>query len=177
MPSDVDPRQMSLFAAAWTVGSLAWLAASANIHSLTYYETTGWKGLMEEEQGASAPRLFHYRPGSVFPAFHALADVADFQWTNATVSSHPLEVEALALINDRNQRRILVANLTEQTQAMKVQTGGGQARVRTLDETNALEAMDRPESFRENPGELQEAVGGKLKLTLRPFAVARIDLF
>ena len=36
---------MSLFAAAWTVGSLAGLA-EAGVASITYYETVGWRGIM-----------------------------------------------------------------------------------------------------------------------------------
>ena len=35
LPSDVDPRQFSLFGAGWTLGSIARLAATGFIHSLT----------------------------------------------------------------------------------------------------------------------------------------------
>ncbi len=40
LPAEVDPRQMSLLGAGWTLGSLSALIA-AGASSLTYYETTG----------------------------------------------------------------------------------------------------------------------------------------
>ena len=43
LPSQVDVRQMSLFGAGWTVGSLKYLCES-EAYSLTYFETTGWRG-------------------------------------------------------------------------------------------------------------------------------------
>src|SRR5205823_13641010 len=43
LPAAVDPRQPSLFAAGWTVGSLKYVAESG-VASATYFETTGWRG-------------------------------------------------------------------------------------------------------------------------------------
>ena len=43
LPRQVDPRQMSLFGAAWTVGSVKSLA-EAGAAAMTYFETTGWRG-------------------------------------------------------------------------------------------------------------------------------------
>ncbi len=57
LPDAVDPRQMSLFGAAWTAGSIKYLAESGAA-SLTYYETTGWQGLIERETGSPLPELF-----------------------------------------------------------------------------------------------------------------------
>jgi hypothetical protein len=42
----VDVRQPSLFAAAWTAGSLANLAPTS-VEALTFFETVGWRGLIE----------------------------------------------------------------------------------------------------------------------------------
>ncbi len=55
LPPQVDVRQMSLFGAGWTVGSLKYLAGS-DVQSLTYFETTGWRGVMETEAGSPASR-------------------------------------------------------------------------------------------------------------------------
>ena len=86
LPSSVDPRQRTLFGAAWTVGSLARLLPVVGIESLTYYETIGWKGLMEAEHGNPLPDQFESRPGEIFPiyhVFHALAEAkALFPVTN-----------------------------------------------------------------------------------------------
>ena len=54
LPSAVDHRQMSLLGAAWTVGSIASLAA-AGADSVTWYETVGWRGLIERESGSPVP--------------------------------------------------------------------------------------------------------------------------
>ena len=178
LPGDVDPRQMSLFGAGWTLGSISRLAATANVHSLSYFETTGWRGLMETEAGSPLPEKFPSLPGAVFPVYHVFADLAEFpgKQIHLTYSSHPLLIEGLTLVNTRGQRRILVANLSAQIQEAKIKTGTCKARVRYLDESNAEEAMRNPESFRAQPGLAAQSVSGKIELELLPFALARIDI-
>ena len=175
LPGDVDARQLSLFGAAWTLGNLARLAGAGPLHSLTYFETTGPRGVMETEAGSLWPEKFPSIPGVVFPVFHLFADLAGFDRIYPTFSSHPLQVEGLTLIDAQNRRRILVANLTGETQELKIKSGTGRARVRMLDETNAEEAMRSPETFRAQTGVEQESVAGKIELKLLPCAIARID--
>ncbi len=178
LPPDVDPRQMSLFGAGWTLGNIARLAATGNAHSLTYFETIGWRGIMETESGSPLPDKFPSLPGMVFPVYHVFADIAEFPGKQIypTHSSHPLLTEGLTLFEARGRRRILVANLTGQTQETKIKTGTCQARIRYLDETNAEQAMNEPEKFRAQPGELADSVAGKIELKLLPYALARIDI-
>ncbi len=176
LPDWVDPRQMSLFGASWTLGSIARMALSTKIHSLTYFETTGWTGIMEEENGCPLPGLFPSIPGTVFPVYHLLADLADCNRLYPTHSSHPLQLEAITLLDSKNRRRILVANLLGETQEIKIKTGTCQARVRYLDETTAMEAMQSPEAFRSREGDLLESAAGKLSLNLLPCALARVDI-
>jgi hypothetical protein len=177
LPSNVDPRQISLLGAGWTLGSIARLASTGNVHSLTYFETTGWRGVMETEAGPPLPEKFPSLPGTVFPVYHALADIGEFPGKQIypTHSSHPLLVEALTLFDGRG-RRILVANLSSETQAVKIKTGTCQAQVRYLDETNAKEAMSSPEMFRARAGEPTQSVAGKVELNLLPYALARVDI-
>src|SRR5690606_370583 len=52
LPDTVDVRQPTAFAAVWTLGSLSNLA-QANVAALTYFETTGWRGVMETDTGTS----------------------------------------------------------------------------------------------------------------------------
>jgi len=178
LPSDVDPRQLSLFGAGWTLGSIAKLAATGFVHSLTYFETTGWRGLMETETGSPLPALFPSEPGVVFPMYHVFADLAEFgaKQVYPTHSSHPLLAEGLTLFDANGRRRVLVANLTRDLQELKIKTGTCTARVRYLDETNAEEAMRRPEEFRKRTGEAQQSVSAKIELKLLPFALARVDI-
>jgi len=178
LPADVDPRQMSLFGAGWTLGSIARLATTGNAHSLTYYETVGWRGLMESEAGSLMPEQFPSLPGSVFPVYHLFADIAEFGATQIypTHSSHPLLAEALTLADGKGRRRILVANLSNKLQDLKIKTGTCDATVRYLDERNAEQAMTHPEEFRREKGEAISAAGGKLGLSLLPYALATVDI-
>jgi len=176
LPFSVDARQMSLFGAGWTLGSISRLSTATHIHSLTYFETTGWLGVMETEKGSPLPDKFPSRPGMVFPVCHLLADLADFGKVCPTHSSHPLQVEGLTLLDQQNRRRVLVANLLGRPQEVKIKTGTCRARIRYLDETNAEQAMMAPEAFRSRLGEQVEARSGKVELNLRPFALACVDI-
>jgi len=177
LPSQVDPRQMSLFGAGWTLGSLKRLGESGT-YSLTYYETTGWRGVMETENGSPLPSRFRSLPGSVFPLYHVLADVGEFAGGSVipSTSSTPLKVEGLVMSRD-GHTRILLANLSPEPQSVRV-TGANLARsvrVRFLDETNAEQAMLSPEQFRAEMGEGAQTSPDELELRLRPFGIARID--
>jgi hypothetical protein len=178
LPSDVDPRQFSLFGAGWTLGSIAKLASTGFVHSLTYYETTGWRGLMETEAGSPLPEFFPSEPGVVFPMYHVFADIAEFggKQIYPTHSTHPLAAEGLTLFDSSGRRRILAANLTGDPLELKIKTGTCTARVRYLDETTAETAVRRPEEFRQQSGETKESVSSKIELNLLPFAVARVDI-
>lgn len=178
LPSDVDPRQLSLFGAGWTLGAIAKLAGTGFVHSATFFETTGWRGLMETEAGSPLPKEFPSEPGVVFPMYHVFADIAEFGATQVhpTHSSHPLLAEGLTLVNARQQKRILVANLTGDPQDLKIKSGTCTAKVRYLDETTMEQAVRRPEEFRQQPGLTQESVSGKIELKLLPYALARVDV-
>ena len=178
LPSDVDPRQLSLFGAAWTLGSIARLAATDCVHSLTYYETTGWRGLMETEEGSLFPSGFPSEPGALFPMYHVFADIAEFraQQVLPMRSTHPLLVEGFMLVNSDGARRILVANLSGDILRLKLRADGRSATIRYLDDTTAKLAVRSPVEFRKLPGEKKEIASGGVALELRPFASARVDI-
>jgi hypothetical protein len=114
----------------------------------------------------------------VFPVYHVLADIAEFQarQVHPTHSTHPLLAGGLTLVDARGRRRVLAANLGAEPQELRIKSGTGPARVRYLDEASVLEAMRRPEDYRRQEGVRQESVSGKIELRLAPFAVARVDL-
>ena len=58
LPPNVDVRQMSLFGAGWTLGSIAAMAAGG-ADSATYYETIGWRGVMETRARFASARQVH----------------------------------------------------------------------------------------------------------------------
>ena len=175
LPAQVDIRQMSLFGAGWTLGSIKYLSESG-ASSITYYETSGWRGVMETAGGSPLPEKFRSLPGAVFPLYHVLADVGEFAGGEVLVSksSDPLKVEGIALRRN-GKTRILLANLTPDPQQVNVQDLAETVRVRHLDETNAHDAMASPEAFRQEGGELVQTTNSTLELNMLPYAIAQID--
>ena len=175
LPAQVDIRQMSLFGAGWTLGSIKYLSESG-ASSVTYYETTGWRGVMERASGSPLPEKFRSLPGAVFPLYHVFADVGEFAGGEILVSksSDPLKVEGIVL-RKNGKTRTLLANLTPDSQQVRVGNLTGTVRVRHLDETNVQYAMTSPEAFRAETGEFVEDAEGTLELDLLPYAIAQID--
>ena len=176
LPGDVDPRQMSLLGAAWTVAHLARLALAPHVHSATYFETTGWRGLMETEEGSPLPEKFPSQAGAVFPLYFVLASLAGFDRVLPTPSTLPLQVEALTLLDAQNRKRVIVANLLPEPQEIKIKTGTGTARVLRLNAGTVAAAASAPESFLAGPGDVVSSVSGKIELSLAAYEVARVDL-
>lgn len=154
---EFDPRQRALLGASWTVASLSRIAQADGATSLTYYETTGQRGVMD---GAS-----------VFPMYHVFADVAEFGGRVAQArSSDGLKVDGLALHKGK-RLRVLLANLTNEPQWVQVKGIGEHSSVRMLQADNAEMAMFRPEAFRARP---EHRLDGHT-IALPPYAIARID--
>jgi hypothetical protein len=175
LPPQVDPRQTSLLGAGWTAASLKYLA-EGGAQSVTYYETTGWRGVMETASGSPLPNLFHSKPSCVFPLYHVLADVGEFIggegiWSH---SANSLAVDGIAL-RKGDKTRLILANFSAEPQPVSIQRLGKPALVRTLDETNAGAALLNPEHYRAFTGSPQPTSDGLLQLTLLPYAVVRID--
>jgi D-apionolactonase len=161
LPDSVDVRQPSLLGAAWTAGSLKYMCESGPV-AVTYYESTGWRGVLEREGGSTLPDVFHSRAGEVFPLYHALADVVG--WRGADVlrvdSDDPLTAVALAVRTDTGPA-LLVANLTPKPQEVVVAGVEGALRLRRL---SAHEPTDE-----------DATAEGELELRLEPYEVARAE--
>lgn len=176
LPSTVDVRQMSLLGAAWMLGSLASLMA-ADTASLTYFETVGWRGLMERETG-SGSEAFPSLPGGVFPMYHVLAWVGGMRGGEVaqSESNSPLKVQALTL-HKEGWIRILLANVTDAAQQVSVSCLEllGTVRVETLDRTSVEQATNDPRGFRGSKDIVEiEPEDGCLQVNLEPYAVACI---
>src|SRR5439155_21209637 len=121
LPSRIDARQMSLFGAGWTLGSIRYLAESG-ADSATYYETTGWGGIMEGAVEPPLPNLFRAFAGGVFPVFHVLADVGELgPGAEAQVlhSSDPLGVDGF-ILRAGGRARLLLANFSPRIQYVRI---------------------------------------------------------
>jgi hypothetical protein len=170
LPPQVDVRQMSLFGAGWTAGSVKYIA-QGGAFSVTYYETTGWRGVMERENGSPLPDKFQSIAGGVFPLYHVLADVGDFAGGQliSTLSSDPLTIDGLAMVKD-GRTRLLLANFSPEAQRVTIHNLPAEIRIKYLNETNVQEAMQNPEAFRREAG-----TSIQTELELLPFGILRID--
>jgi D-apionolactonase len=133
---------MSLFCSAWTLGSLS-AVTRGGAASATYYETLGWRGLIETASGSPLPERFLSKPGMLSPVYHVFADLAAAGSAQCTPldTYHPLAVTGLRL--DSCEYSIyLLANLTPESQTVTLASlPPGQASLRKLNECTAHAAM------------------------------------
>jgi D-apionolactonase len=175
LPPEVDRRQPSLLGAGWTMASLRHLAESGAA-SVTYYETTGWRGLIESQNGPAVPERFASWPGMVFPLYHVLADAGAWQGREviAIEATDPLAVEALAVRGD-DVLHVLIASLAPVSQRCRIEgLPAGTATVRTLDERSFATACSDPAAFR--AGAERITVEATLELDLAPYGFVRLDV-
>ena len=160
-PNPGDPRQKNLYGAAWTLGSLKYLMTSGAV-SLTYFETFGPTGIMDEH--------------GVYPLYHVFADVAEFKdgVVRESVSSHPLQVESLVLQRG-DQLRLLLANMTNEPQTVTLEGLSGEFSIRRLNEENLEAAGLEPERYRKASSETLQTKNDSLTLTLKPHELVRLD--
>jgi hypothetical protein len=161
LPWEVDPRQMSLFGAAWTLGSVASLA-EAGVESLTYFETTGPRGVVECEQ----PPLpaFLSSAGDVFPLYHVLADVCELRGGDLLESlvDDKLSLAVLAVRRGDGGTTLLLANLEARRKSVSV---AGLAAPASLQRLNDETVPDRA----------RETIEAVARLELAPFETVRVD--
>ena len=176
LPPQVDPRQMSLFAAAWTTGSLRAIA-TAGAASATYYETAGWRGLFETAEGSPLPDRFHSLPGMVYPVYRVFASLADA--AGAPVldcrSTEPLLIDGLALKID-GRTRLLVANLTSDRLMARVEgLSFSRGNLLRIGGPRAAAAVFGDATAGAESHEDVSLAQGILELELDAFEVVRID--
>lgn len=106
LPSSVDARQRSVFAAAWTLGSLKFLA-QAGAQLITYYETVGYKGFIQGEQSPELRDLFPAEASEVFPVYEAIKKLSGYSELAHSSSSHPLIFDGLVLYSEEKIKFIL----------------------------------------------------------------------
>jgi hypothetical protein len=174
LPYSVDIRQSSQLAAAWTAGSLKYVA-EAGASSVTYFELTGWRGLIERAQHERSTHAdFHSRPEQVFPLFHVLADVTGWHGAQVLdVSSDDLLVAVALAVEDQGTIRSLVANLTGADVDTVLGPVSGGVSLRRLQETTLQAATSDPLAFRETVEHVDSV--GELALSLAPYEVVTIN--
>ena len=154
--TDCDPRQTSLFAAAWMIGYVA-ATAEAALQTLTVGSLTGRLGLARA--GVSDQLLLH-------PAFYTARGLAELGGNSCYQchSSCPSSVAAVAGLDREGRRVVWLANLTAKKQEVVL---GGEQQVHSaflLDEQSFMESGS--EAWRERKAETAQPV------QLLPYAVA-----
>jgi hypothetical protein len=147
LPPQVDPRQLSLCAASWTLAMVRNLA-EGGAASVTFFETSGWRGLMENETGSPIPERFPSRPNMLFPVYHLFSALAEFGGGTVVESSStfPREVTSLCVVNSNGEKLLLLGNLSSSAQEVTV-TGGKLGNVAILSAETAAQAQEDPMFF------------------------------
>lgn len=156
LPTYVDTRQVKPFTAAWTLGSLKYLADSG-AYSATFYETIGWTGVMDADDIGERPAAFPSRPGEVFPVYDLLREVGEFSGgrVHTIETSDALAATGIAL-HKPGRMRVLVGNLTGTPQ------------------TITLRGLRQPVSVQVLGAKETEATP-ELRIKLPPYGIARVD--
>jgi D-apionolactonase len=148
LPSAVDRRQRTMVGACWLAGSLAALLPCEGVVSLTYFETTGWRGLMETDLGSPLPAKFDSSPEEIFPLCYVLEFVAGAS-SVLRMSDRPLDgVSVLGLRGRDGATRYLLANLEPAPKRIRCRSAAKEIELKILCETN-LDALRKgilPES-------------------------------
>lgn len=171
LPPDVDPRQMSLFGAAWTLDSLKTLS-EAGAASITYYETTGMKGVMQRENAAPHPQ-FPAPSGAFFPIYQLF----NWLWPETrfmfTLPRQPLNNVVEIVLEDGGFYCRLFANLTSQSVNFTVRGVQRNAYWKQMDLSNAYQGFS---IFSESPEQLPyiHLPVGDFDVTLPPYAIATL---
>lgn len=141
LPNSVDLRQLSLYGAVWTLGSFKYLAEN-DVKAVTYYETCGWKGLVPHpEQSWPSDILFPQR--AVYPLFIILKEILQRKQCRVAklISSDPLIVDGLALLDRDGNEIIMLANYSDSSQSVVLPPSSKSVTSRTLHGDNVLETM------------------------------------
>jgi D-apionolactonase len=134
--TDHDPRQTSLFAAAWMIGYVA-ATAEAALQSLTVASLTAQLGLARED---ASGKLEHY---PVFYAARALSELGGNP-RHQCHSSHPGTIAAVAGMDREGRRITLLANLTGKKQEVVIEAGQQPHSALFLDEQSLLDSSSGP---------------------------------
>lgn len=172
VPPQVDSRQMSLFGACWTTGSLKYLCEAGTV-SITYYETVGERGIIQGEQDSQWPLAFPSVNGMIFPVYHVLKFLLSNKSLNMirSTSSRPLVIDCLA-VTDGKQVRILLVNYTDTSQSLKLECCSGMFRIRTLNTDNYGEAAS---DHQWNGIENEKVIRSDSIFELDPFSINFIE--
>ena len=171
-PTQVDSRLMSLFGAFWTVGSLKYLIQS-DIESLTFFETTGERGIIQGEFNSQWPELFPSVKGMIFPVYFILKFVLKNKGYRviSSKSSNPLIIDSL-ILTDGEILKIILANFTSDFRKAIVSGCRGDFTMIQLDSKSYHFAVSNP-NWLENSR--KKTLPSDQSLPLEPYSVSFVE--
>lgn len=119
LPSSVDPRQRLAFTACWTLASLKFLT-QAGVALITYYESVGWKGLIQGDQAPSNKKRFPADAHEIFPVYEAIKKLNGYSNVIHSESSHPLVFDGLVVVSEKGIKLFLF-NFTSEEIEIRIQ--------------------------------------------------------
>ena len=120
LPAQVDVRQNTVFAAKWLLCSIKYLSqAEANL--ATFFETVGWRGLIQGAFESPIPGKFKAQTNEVFPVYNILKELNGFESVLYSESKLPLEVDGIVLQN-QDKVKLILANFTGNAKIIEIQS-------------------------------------------------------
>ncbi len=171
LPDEVDVRQMSLYGAAWTLGSIASLA-NTSVQSLTYYETTGWRGIMQGQAVPDASTRFFREQNMLFPMwqiFRMVLQQKTTQWI-PLLSNHPRAVKGIAFL-ESDKMKLLFANFQDTSITIQLRLDVPGLRLGFLDETTVSHAVREQDFWDRLDTKPQHSESGLYRVILKPYAI------
>ncbi len=175
LPADADPRQTTLFGAAWTLASLAHLSASGAA-SITYFEAVGAKGIIGNSQPLKGSG-WSPTENNLFPMYHILRSFLRHKsasWLPFS-SSRPLEVQAFGFREGR-KIRILLANLNSKSIAVRLEYAGSQHKLVVLDSKNVADSYRDEQYLEDRLQQVRPVPGGLPGIELGAYAIVYAEL-
>ena len=145
LPSYVDSRQLSLYAAGWTMGSFKYLAEN-QVEAITYYQSCGWAGLVSHPD-QPWPNQYAVPSRCVYPVYLLLQELLRHknEFIRPLISSHPLVMDGVAFVDQAGKETILLANFTPEEQHIQFSLKGFMSR--TIDAGNVSTLMEGKSSI------------------------------
>jgi D-apionolactonase len=165
-----DPRQKTPFCAAWTVGSLAQLMPLDRIESLTFYETTGPRGIMDSQPDSSAAESTQTGPAHIFPVYNVFEAIAGIRNVlPLSISNHAL-VTAFAFQDAQGQSIALVANPTAEPKPVTLHVVDSDLDILKVDEIEVTRTSHEGVTITE-----VGSARGQVKLQLAPHVLLKLQ--
>lgn len=150
-PAQVDVRQMSLFSAVWTVGSLKYIIESG-VTGVSYYETVGERGLFMGNKTTRWPDEFHATKGMFFPVYHVFKFLLQEKAVGiiGMESTIPGKIDGIAIMYE-HFGHLVISNFTGYKQSIQIRDFSELKAIFRLNTNTFIQATARPD-YSEGPG-------------------------